>query len=262
MGSINFSFKSSGANLTGMFFPAQTAEEPITFLFIPGWPALLEDFLDLGPNLSKLGIHFMSFYPRGFHSSEGESSFSHTLEDIGSALRYLQQVDLQKQFHIDPSNIILGGYSFGGGMALAYAAQDPTIKQIISIAGTDHGEFVREMHRNATFASGIREFLLSTKAPAGPVRFNLEEGFQELYDHQEIFGLRENASTLAERSILLIGGWDDMNVTIEDSLLPFYRSLKKSGGKDVTFIVYHTDHSFKFVLSELASDIATWIHTK
>jgi len=54
----------------------------------------------------------------------------------------------------------------------------------------------------------------------------------------------------------LIGGWDDVNVTIENHLLPLYRALKKENSQNVEFIAYQTDHSFLNVGEKLAEDIA------
>lgn len=74
---------------------------------------------------------------------------------------------------------------------------------------------------------------------------------QELADGQELFGLVENAAALADRSIVIFGGWEDVNVTIDDSLLPLYRALRAAGARDVTFRTYHTDHGFRNVREAL-----------
>jgi dienelactone hydrolase len=199
------------------------------------------------------------FNPRGLHQSEGIFSHANTLQDIGATLQWLRQADLQGRFGVDATRLALGGHSYGGGMAMAYAARDPSVRRVISIAGTDHGEFARELQRNAAFAEGIRRMLLSTRAPEGPARFDLEASLKELVDHQDVYGLRENAANLADRSILLIGGWEDMEVTIDQFLLPLYRALRGAGAAKVTFLVYHTDHDFSNVRQRLASDIAGWL---
>lgn len=142
---------------------------------------------------------------------------------------------------------------------MAYAARDLSVRRVISIAGNDHGEFARELERNAAFAESIRRYLWSTRAPEGPARFDMDAGLKELVDHQDVYGLRENAANLADRSILLIGGWEDEQVTIDQYLLPLYRALRGAGAAKVTFLVYHTDHGFSNVRQQLASDIAGWL---
>jgi hypothetical protein len=80
-----------------------------------------------------------------------------------------------------------------------------------------------------------------------------------LVEGEEVYGLRENAHRLSDRSILLIGGWADTGVTVDRVLLPFYRTLEEHRAEDVTFLVYHDDHGFGKVRDQLASDIADWI---
>jgi hypothetical protein len=144
-------------------------------------------------------------------------------------------------------------------MAMAYAAQDPSVRRVISIAGNDHGEFARELQRNPTLAGQFRRWMLTTRSPAGLARFDYDAGAKELVDHQDVYGLRENAARLADRSILLLSGWEDQQVTIDQFLLPLYRALKGAGAGDVTFLVYHTEHEFSTVRTRLASDIAGWL---
>jgi dienelactone hydrolase len=257
---VSVEFNSEGACVRGRFFAAEGTDEPTTLLLVPGWLGEGSfDDLGLGALLVEKGINFCTFNPRGLHPSEGIHSHANTLQDIGAALQWLRQADMKRRFEVDATRLVLGGYSYGGGMAMAYAAQDPSVRRVISIAGNDHGEFARELQRNATFAKDIRDWMSSTRAPEGPAHFDLEAGFKELIDHQEIYGLRENAAALADRSILLIGGWEDEGPTIDQYQLPLYRALKGAGAAKVTFLVYHTDHGFSNVRQRLASDIAGWL---
>ena len=99
-------------------------------------------------------------------------------------------------------------------MALTYAANHPEITSVFSIAGTDHGEFVREYTRNPGFQKVFDGVIDSLAAPAGPVRF--AEGFtlKKIIDmgvdaYYPNLDLRKGAPLLAEKDILLICGWDD-----------------------------------------------------
>jgi pimeloyl-ACP methyl ester carboxylesterase len=256
---ISVEFISEGACVRGRFFAAVGTAPATTLLLIPGWPGNTNDVLGLGALLADQGINVCMFNPRGMHQSEGISSPANTLQDIGVALQWLKQADVQRLFEVDTTRLVLGGHSYGGGMAMAYAARDSSIRRVISIAGNDHGEFAREFQRNAAFAERIRRMLWSTRRPEGPARFDVEAGLKEFIDYQDVYGLRENAANLADRSILLIGGWEDEEVTIDQFLLPLYRALKGAGAVKVTFLVYHTDHDFSNERRRLASDIAGWL---
>ena len=259
MESIPVEFVNEGSFVRGRFFAADGPLPTATLLLFPGWPGDPDDVLGLGALLVQQGINVCMFNPRGVYQSDGMCTNPNTLQDIRSALLWLRQTDVKRQYKVDPARIILGGYSYGGGMGLAYAAQDTSVRRLISIAGNDHGEVAREIQRNAAFAEGLRNLMLSTRRPAGPAHFDYDAGIQEFIDHQEIYGLRENAARLADRSILLLGGWEDEDVTVDQFLLPFYRALRSAGAQKVTFIVYHTDHNFTNVRQKLATDIAGWI---
>jgi dienelactone hydrolase len=220
-------------------------------LLVPGWGGGPADVLGIGRNLSQNGVEVFVLTPRGWHNSEGQASFAHALEDIGVALRWTRGHATH--------DVVLGGHSFGGGMALAYAAQDTSVRRIISVAGTDHGQLVRQYLSDPEFAAMLEPILQSTAAPEGPIRFDVPATLQELTDGQAIYGLRENASALADRSILMFGGWEDVNTTVDDYLLPLYRALRKAGAADVTLLVYHTDHGFGNVRPTLYRDIHDWL---
>jgi pimeloyl-ACP methyl ester carboxylesterase len=256
---VSIEFVSEGACVRGRFFAAAGITLETTLLLVPGWPGNPNDVLGLGSLLAEQGINVCMFSPRGLHHSEGIHSHANTLQAIGAALQWLRRADVQERFEVDTTRLVLGGHSYGGGMAMAYAARDSSVRRVISIAGNDFGEFSRETQRNAAFAEDFRRWMLSTRRPEGPAQFDYDAGLQELIDHKDIYGLRENAANLADRSILLIGGWEDEEVTIDQFILPLYRALRGAGAAKVAFLVYHTDHEFSNVRQRLAHDIAGWI---
>ena len=85
------------------------------------------------------------------------------------------------------------------------------------------------------------------------------ESHKWLLERKNEYDLISHARALAEKEILLIGGWQDRTATIEHYVLPLYRSLQKSGAENLKIIVYETDHSFKNVRDTIASEIISWI---
>jgi pimeloyl-ACP methyl ester carboxylesterase len=258
---IPITFESQGNTLNGMFFEAKKSENIFTFILLHGFPGNEKDVLGLGQKLSFAGINVLTFNYSGTHHSEGEFSMENSLKDIKSAYDYIQQADTRVRFQIDTGRIILGGYSYGGGMALIYSAQHPEIRRVISISGTDHGEFAREYNQNPDFAQIMDSLFDELKAPKGPVNFDGRESLKKLAENPDPVDLRLNADKLAKSYILLTGALDDKQVTVENHLLPFYRDLKKAGADKVTFIMFQSDHSYKNVRDELASQIVQWIQT-
>lgn len=257
---VSVQIPSNGAAMQGrVFLSGQKAAAP-TVLLLHGWPGSTDDVLGLGALLSRKGVIAVMFNPRGMHGSEGTASFAHALDDIGAALGWLRTPEVSRKFGVDTSRIVLAGHSWGGGLSLAYAARDTSVRRIVGIAPNDHAEFVREYKRNAALAAAIDKMVAETTGPAGPVRFDPQaNGIAELSAHMEVYGLRENASRLADRDILIVGGWEDESATIEQHLLPFYRALKRAGAANATFLVYHDGHNFVRMRERLARDIHEWV---
>jgi pimeloyl-ACP methyl ester carboxylesterase len=251
--------ESSGFKMVAHIYSGSTDSPRPTVILVPGWGGGKKDVLGLGSGLSQLWINVVVFAPRGWHDSEGIATFANGLEDIGAVWKWFQIPENIESYCGDRERLVLGGHSWGGGMSLAYAAIDSGVKRVFSISGTDHGQFIRHYQQDEQFSKMIDKALAGTKAPEGPILFELSETLRELAENQDAYGLIENASNLSNRSILLIGGWEDMNVTIDNMLLPFYRALKAAGTSDVTFMAYHATHGFNSVRDRLTKDLYRWI---
>jgi uncharacterized protein len=259
-GPVPVEIVSDGAAMRGQFFKADCAGPCPTLLLVPGFPGSAQhEVLGLGVRLSEGGISVLVFNPRGLPQSEGTMTFLNTLDDIGAAFNWLHEDEVAERFSIDTASIAIGGYSFGGGTSMAYAARDARVRAVVSLAGTDHAEFIREYERNPSFTERVDRILSAAQAPEGPARFDRVATLHELAENQDVFGLRENAARLADRRILLIGGWEDHNVTVDQHMLPLYRSLKEAGAEDVTFLVYPDDHGFGQSRERLAHEVRHWL---
>lgn len=263
------SLRSHGSRIEARFFPAavrNTSTGPRdgvppapALLLLPGWPAEAEDVLGLGAALSAQGIHVLLLHPRGHGRSEGEAGHGRTLEDAAAALEWLTAPEGGGARGVDPEGIVVGGYSWGGGMAMAFAAEQSAVRRVLSVAGTDHGVFIRRLDADSAYREALKGYLKSTAAPAGPVRFDVEGTLEELRANQDRFGLQENAARLADRDLFLVAGWDDGAVELELQVLPFYRALRSAGARSLRIAAYPSGHGFRGVEGDLARDIAAWI---
>lgn len=258
----DITFQSQGHFLKGRFYQGDTIGPARTLILLPGFPGGQQDVLGLGQKLASAGINVFTFNYSGTHKSEGEFDMSNTLTDIQAAYDYLRQSEIVRRFHIDTSQVILGGYSYGGGMGLTYASRHPEIRRIISIAGTDHGAFLREYLRNPQMAYFMDSTFDKLKKPDGPINFEGSGLLKKIAANPDPVDLRLSANDLAARDILMIGGWDDTQVSIDQSLLPFYRALKKAGATKIKFVALHTDHTFRNVREELATELIRWMQSR
>lgn len=256
---IPIDFECEGYKIQGKFYLAAGEPACPTVLLLPGLPGKEGDVLELGQRMSQCGINALTFNYRGTHQSEGTCSLRGTLEDIRAAIEYLHQEGVIRKFQIDTGKLVLGGYSYGGGMALAYAANHPEIQRIFSIAGTDHGEFAREYNRNPAFAEMIDAMFEELESPTGPVRFAREGAIEELMRNPAPYDLGLSATAVANRDILLIGAWDDANVTIEHHILPFYRALVDAKAQKAQIVAFQDNHAFERSREGLAATIIRWV---
>jgi uncharacterized protein len=253
-----------GLTLKGKFYSVEGTGSFTTVILLHGFPGNETDVLGVGKKLSEAGINALTFNYSGTWQSEGRSNFPNTLKDIEAAYDFIHQPENIYKYKIDTTRIVLGGYSYGGGMALTYAANHPEIKAVFSIAGTDHGEFMKEYNRNPAFAQVMDASFEKLKAPNGPARFG-EYGIPKeisgigIETIEPMLDLRLAAPLITSKEILLIAGWNDANVTVENHVLPLYRALQKEKADKVTIVAFRDDHAFRKVRLELAERIIKWI---
>lgn len=233
-----------------------------TLIMLHGYPGGEGDPLGLGKALSSLGINVLVFNYQGTWSSEGTFSFENSMEDIGAAISFLKNKNNSDKFNIDTSNIIVAGYSFGGAMALTAAIYDPEIKRIISIAGADESVFGRKMLTDNSFRSMFEQMLKASESPEGPIKCETKSYTEVWLSNLDKYDQVRHANLLVERDILLVGGWQDYNVVLEEHILPLYRKLQELKSDKLHICVFDTDHGFGNVKNELTQTIETWIKEK
>ncbi|MGD8586049.1 MAG: alpha/beta fold hydrolase [Chloroflexota bacterium] len=253
---IPIAFECHGDTIRGAFHPAEEALSAPIVLLLRGFPPYEDSpFAD---RLTKRDIHVVTIDFRGALQSDGVFTLSNVQEDIQAAIAFLQQDGVLAPYGFDADQLILGGTSFGGGMALAYAVWHPEIKRIFSLAGNDFGDFARQYKRDPDFASMTDAMFEELWTSSDTVRLG-NRTVKELLDDPRPYDLRLNAPALADRDILLIGGWDDHEVTIEDRILPFYRALKEAGAQTVQIAAVQDDHSFEKCGQEVVELIVRWL---
>jgi pimeloyl-ACP methyl ester carboxylesterase len=259
---IKISLTSNGNKLNAFFYPSEKGNPAPTMILLHGYPGNQNSPLGLGEKLSSLGINILVFNYQGTWSSEGEYSFESSMEDAGNAIKFLKTKENIENFKIDTSNIILGGYSYGGGIALTAAIYDPEIKKIISIAGADESVFGRKMLADQNYRSIREKMLFESYYPNGPIKGNFETVITFWLTNLDRYDLVLNADSLKDKDILLIGGWNDTGVPLEEHMIPLYRKLQYLNANQLEIKAFNADHSFQNVREELTETIYRWIINK
>jgi dipeptidyl aminopeptidase/acylaminoacyl peptidase len=227
-------FNSNGSNIWGYFYVStETNSPPLIFI-----QALFEtgDIWNIGKTLAQNGINVFMFDFRGCFKSEGKQGLMNSQQDISAALAFLNTKKIIKNYNIDTSNIILGGYSYGGHMSMLYAVYNSKVNKVLNISGGDLGILGDE--------------------------FEYDKPINELMENQNYFYILKHIQELANTDVFMTGGLDDQTVSLEKMVLPLYRALKKNKNKEVECNVYQTDHSYSNVRSKLLDDIINWIKRK
>jgi pimeloyl-ACP methyl ester carboxylesterase len=204
-------------------------------------PLATGDIWGLGKALSARGINVFMFDFRGCFESEGKQGLMNSQEDIEAALRFLGSDEMAGKYRVDPSRIVVGGYSYGGHMSMLYAAHHPEVPRVMSISGGDLGALARIIRTDPDVRKGYADIFQSLRKPRGPVEFEYEHPLDELLDNEAFFSIRTQAAKLSGTDILMTGGLDDQVVSMEDHLLPLYRALERNRGQKLRFIVYQAD---------------------
>jgi len=253
---------SEGSKLNAQIYDANKNSLTPTFILMYGYPGGEGDPLGLGKKLSSLGINVFVFNYRGTWSSEGKFSFENSMVDIESAITFLTMNENIKRFNIDTSNIVVGGHSYGGAMALTAALYNNKIKRIISIAGADEAVFGNKLLKDQNYHDMFVKMLKETEYPVGPIKTNIDSITNYWLSNLDKYDQVKHAKSITDRDILLLGGLDDNDVVLEEHILPLYRKLKELNSENVVMKVFNSDHYFKNVRDELTNTIYTWIVNK
>ena len=261
---VDITIDRSGVLLKGKFHVAEGTGFLPTVLLLQGFPGNETDVLGVGKILSESGINTMTFNYSGTFKSQGRTSLENSLLDIKAAFDFLHNSENIKNFKIDTTSIILGGYSYGGGMALTYSIKHLEIKTVFSIAGVDWGEYYLEYIRNPEFKKTTDGNMAKMASMTEQVRFEKgampDEITQGGIVHLDsAYFLQKSSQTLALKDILIICGWDDPMATIDQYILPLYRALKKEKAQNVQITAFQDGHYFSKSRAELAMVIIKWI---
>jgi predicted esterase len=261
---LDITINRDGILLQGKFYISEGTSTFPTVILLHGFPGNETDVLGIGKKLSEVGYNALTFNYSGINKSEGEFNFDNSQKDIGAVYEFIHQPQNITKYKIDTTRIILGGYSYGGGMALTYAANHPEIREVFSIAGNDHGEFIKEYNRNPEMKKMIDKMFDELKAQTGTVRFGpggtpKETAEMKIIELNPTYDLRYCAPLLSKKNILLIAGWNDHSVSIENIVLPLYRELKKKKAENLRIVAFQDNHYFKKSRVELVQTIIEWI---
>jgi dienelactone hydrolase len=261
---IDITIDRNGVLLKGKFYVSEGTGIFPTVILLQGSPGNETDVIGIGNILSQSGINAITFNYSGTFKSEGKTSQKNSELDIMATYKFLHIAENISKFKIDTAFIILGGWSYGGGMAMTYSIKHPEITAVFSIAGVDWGEYYEKYLRDPEFKKATDANMAKLAAQTEQIRFDTgalpdeitKDGIIRL---DSAYFLRKSAPKLANKDILIISGWDDSMATVDWIILPLYRALKKEKAQNVQIIAFQDGHFFSKSRTELAQALIKWI---
>jgi pimeloyl-ACP methyl ester carboxylesterase len=255
---VTMQIPSHGSPMNGLVYVAAGAGPHPLVILLHGFPGN-ERNLDLAQDMRRAGWDVLFFNYRGSWGTPGDFSFSHSMEDVASAIAYVRQPDNAKRLRLDPSRIVLVGHSMGGFMAVEGAGADPAIKGIAMISGADMAGTYAQMQAKGSRADAIKKMAAALgEEGMAPLNGCTPESLAtELADHVTAWPLVFMAKALKDRPAFVI--------TSDDGLAPadgaFVAALRQAGDTKVTTLHLPTDHAYSDQRTELSQALLQWLAT-
>ena len=257
---VPVAFESEGYKISGQFFTADGEGPFPTVILLHGIPGGEGDLFGLGQQLNMASVNAFTFNYRGTWKSEGVYVPSTSIEDVISAIKYIKSPDMVTKFLIDTTKLSIIGYSYGGGMALLGAALENCITNVVSMAGGDLKVVADFIEKSQEYRLMHRQFLDECMEDSNAVRgLGGEASHEWLLENRDKFDLLKYAEALSQKRVLLLGGWKDFAIPVEDHILPLFRAIQKFSPEHLQIKIYDCDHSFEGVKDQLTTDIVNWI---
>lgn len=249
-------FKSRGRQLIGHMYIAEGKGPHPTVNLFHGFPGY-EQNIDLAQSLRRIGYNVLIFHYSGSWGSEGNYSFNNIIVDANSSIEFLYSKEACESLRVDRNNIVLIGHSMGGFAALMTAAQNPQIKNVISIAGFNIGAFAKSIHNDDDAISyhinNWRKEIIPLHGTSAEKLMNEALGNMEKYD------LAGYAEKLKNHSILLIAGEKDESAPVKIHHDYLLSKLKSQKPNDLENVIFDSDHDFSDKRIALINCVCSWL---
>ncbi len=260
---IAVNFDHQGDRLQGWYYRATGMGPFPTVILLQGSVGRDGDLFGLGADLSEHGINAMTYGYPGCWRSEGLKTDKAVLSSIQSAIEFVKSTSSVQTFGTDTTDIILLGYSYGGGMAMIGAVHDRKVRKVISIMGSDWCVQAIKLEDDPAYRSNLETRIDNLLASGRVVRATSgKEYIESMIRNKAEYDLKNYSKELAEKELLFIVGWLDTDAPMEDHFLPLYRQLTSDGGRDITISAFHTNHNLDNAENEISDAIVSWLKEK
>jgi uncharacterized protein len=238
---------SHGARLNAVFYLASGKGPHPVVLLMHGFPGN-EQNMDLAYAIRRDGWNVLVPHYRGSWGSQGNFSFTNSIEDTQSAIQFLRDAENIKKYRIDPKRIVVIGHSMGGFMTAYVAAHDPQILGVAMISAWNIGaSMVRPSAKERVLSFAPASSRLSGTTPDGLAA--------EARQNSENWDYLKFVQSLKSRPVLITEAVD-RNV---DDNKAMAQALRQAGNPNVSELEMQTDHSYADHRIALQTTILKWL---
>jgi pimeloyl-ACP methyl ester carboxylesterase len=245
---------SNGYKMLGLILNAKGEGPHPTAIFLHGFPGHEKNY-DLAHVLHRAGWNSVIFHYRGAWGSEGDFSFTNMIEDVHACIEHLRSEEWRSV--VDGSRITLIGHSMGGWAGMIAASEDPSILNVVFIAGFNLGgmrDLIMESELNRRMVIAGFNGLVAPLGGADPERLA-----DEIISKGMKWDLLKVVEGLKGTRILMIGASQDPTAIPELHHMPIMDVLKSTGSSGISERMIETDHNFSDRRIELARSILDWM---
>jgi uncharacterized protein len=251
-------FDSRGDTLRGQFFRAAGPGAHPTVVLLHGYPGRPGDLMGIGAAAAAAGWNALTFFPRGLHDSEGTVTMANAVEDVSVAIAFLRSAALE--LGVDTARVAAVGHSFGAGLVLMAGMVDPAIRCVGAIAPGPPFPLLRE---SAEFRDLFEQRILDPPIREGLVRaISAAAIVDELLADPYAFDPVHRAAELADKPVLVVGGWRDPGIRVEDWIAALIRALRDAGNDRVTPVTLDDGHNFTATRPALRAAVTAWLRSE
>jgi predicted acyl esterase len=221
---------SDGTGLAGILTQPSTPGPHPAIVFISSWGLPDFEYYDQAQTFAAEGYIVLEYDPRGFYNSGGtiDVASPQDVADVSTVITWLLA-----NTSANPSEIGVGGISYGAGLSLLAAAQDPRIKAVASMSTWTDLDY--SLYPNDTRHQESTDLLVAAGELTGRLSPDFENILSDFYGDKNIstvlqWGAVRSPQTYINKinangtAVFISNGLQD-SIFAPNQLTPFYNDL-------------------------------------
>lgn len=209
--------------------------------------------------LQAQGFNAISVNFRGQNESDGLYTVGGTAADAAAVIAFLRTDSARRAFRVDTKRLSILGTSAGSWATLRAAADDPSL-QCLALVVPFNWTFIGIEARSNGNTRAMMEGQARQLASRSPSPVRLPASFvTTLIDSAESFDLRQAATRLPGRRVLMVGAQQDSTAPIATHFGPVLSALRNAPVAAVRDTIFDDEHNMSASSDQVFALVARWM---